>query len=265
MTKNPLDVPQSRLFLAIKGRYSQVMTTGPMRPNSARGKAQSRPFAERILGRRGPLRRALRYGGILVLLVAAIFFGGFLHFVDMVTTLTPPSTPKADAIVVLTGGYQRIDQAVELLQRGSGRRLLISGVHPATTSAQIRKVTQGSEGLFDCCVDIGYDALDTIGNASETSRWIHDRGYRTVLVVTSNYHMPRSLLELRRVDDKTEFIAYPVINSDLKTTAWYADPDALRTLLSEYGKVVVAYVRNICGWNVGEGLRSASMMLRSQS
>lgn len=240
------------------------MTTGQMRPKTAPRKVP-RPSADPLLGRRGLIRRILRYGGIFALLCAAIFFGGFLHFVDMVTSLTPPSDPKADAIVVLTGGYQRIDQAVELLQNGSGRRLLISGVHPATTRVQIRKMTKGSEGLFDCCVDIGHDALDTIGNATETSRWIHDRGYRTILVVTSNYHMPRSLLELRRADGRTRFVAYPVVNSDLKTTAWYADPDALRTLLSEYGKIVVAYIRNVGGWDMSEGLRSAAMTQRIKS
>ena len=130
--------------------------------------------------RRGPIRRLLRWGGFACLLAIALVFGGFLRFADSVTTLKPPADPKADAIVVLTGGYQRIDQAVELLQKGAGKRLLISGVHPTTTPAQIRKMTQGSADLFSCCVDIGYDAIDTIGNAEEAASWIHAKGYQSV-------------------------------------------------------------------------------------
>ncbi|MGO7609535.1 YdcF family protein, partial [Rhizobium ruizarguesonis] len=77
--------------------------------------------------------------------------------------------------------------------KGAGKRLLISGVHPTTTPAQIRTMTQGSADLFSCCVDIGYYAIDTIGNAEEASNWIHAKVYRSVLIVTNNYHMPRSL------------------------------------------------------------------------
>ncbi|ANL29758.1 YdcF-like protein [Rhizobium phaseoli] len=208
--------------------------------------------------RRGLIRRLLRWGGFGCVLAIALLFGGFLRFADSVTTLKPPVEPKADAIVVLTGGYQRIDQAVELLQKGVGKRLLISGVHPTTTPAQIRKMTQGSANLFSCCVDIGHDALDTIGNAEETSNWIHAKGYRSVLVVTNNYHMPRSLAELSYVDPDIEFIPYPVVNSDLKTRNWFTDPNAMRVMLAEYAKVLLAGARNITGFGRHTGLRSAS-------
>jgi uncharacterized SAM-binding protein YcdF (DUF218 family) len=207
--------------------------------------------------RRGPMRRFLRWGGFACVLAMAIVFGGFLRFADSVTNLRPPAEPKADAIVVLTGGYQRIDQAVELLQKGAGKRLLISGVHPSTTPAQIRKTTTASADLFNCCVDIGYDAIDTIGNAQEASNWIHAKGYKSVLVVTNNYHMPRSLAELAYVDDDTQFIPYPVVNSDLKTRAWFTDPNALRVMLAEYVKVLLAGARNITGFGRHPGLRSA--------
>ncbi len=158
--------------------------------------------------------------------------------------------------MVLTGGYQRIDQAVELLREGAGNRLLISGVHPTTTRTQIRKMTQSPADLFSCCVDIGYDAIDTIGNAREAANWIHSRGYKSVLVVTNNYHMPRSLAELKYVDPATEFIPYPVVNSDLKTQNWFTNPNALRTMLYEYCKVLLAGVRNVFGLGRPEGLRS---------
>lgn len=206
--------------------------------------------------RRGPIRRVARVLGIFTILLAAVTFAGFLWFADRVTALAPPSEAKADAIVVLTGGSQRIDQAVELLRSGAGERLLISGVHPATSRAQIRRLTKSSDDLFSCCVDIGYEALDTIGNATETVRWIHDRGYKRVLVVTNNYHMPRSLFELRRLDPQTEFVPYPVVRSDLKAKNWFADPDVLRALLVEYVKIIAASARDFTGYGNRTGLRA---------
>ncbi|MCO5733670.1 YdcF family protein [Rhizobium sp. SSA_523] len=206
--------------------------------------------------RNGALRRTLRYLGFLLLVVATLLCGGFLWFADTVTSLKPPDGVKADAIVVLTGGYQRIDQALGLLRDGAGRRLLISGAHPSVTPSQIRKTTQGSEDLFQCCVDVGYAAIDTIGNAHEITRWISDNAYRSVLVVTSNYHMPRSLLELRRVDHRTTFIPYPVVNADLTRKAWFTDPDALRTMLAEYVKMAASSLRWVAGMPQGTGLRS---------
>lgn len=232
------------------------MTMGHATRNSIRpGPELHRPVD--LSSRRGPIRRVLRWGGFAFILAAALVFGGFLRFADSITTMKPPAEPKADAIVVLTGGYQRIDQAVELLEKGAGKRLLISGAHPSTTPKQIRKMTQGSADLFACCVDIGYDAIDTIGNAEETSNWIHAKGYKSVLVVTNNYHMPRSLAELAYVDPDIEFIPYPVVNSDLKTRDWFTDPNALRVMLAEYAKVLLAGARNIIGFR-HTGLRSAS-------
>lgn len=231
-------------------------TRNPIRPDPEIERPES------VSARRSPIRRVLRWMGFSCVLIAALIFGGFLRFADSVTTLKPPAEPRADAIIVLTGGYQRIDQAVELLQKGAGKRLLISGAHPSTTPAQIRRMTQGPADLFSCCVDIGYDALDTIGNAEEASNWIHAKGYKSILVVTNNYHMPRSLAELAYVDPDTQFIPYPVVNSDLKTRNWFTDPNALRVMLAEYGKVLLAGARNILGLR-HTGLRSASLASQS--
>jgi len=229
------------------------MSRTPIRPETELARSEGGP------ARRGPVRRMLRWGGVVFVLAAALIFGGFLRFADSVTTLKAPLDPRADAIVVLTGGYQRIDQAVELLQKGAGKRLLISGVHPTTTPKQIRRMTQASPELFSCCVDVGYDALDTIGNAQEASNWIHQRGYKSVLVVTNNYHMPRSLAELAYVDSETQFIPYPVVNTDLKTSNWFTDPNAMRVMLAEYVKVLFAGARNLTGLGRHPGLRSAGV------
>ncbi|WP_337269407.1 YdcF family protein [Oryzifoliimicrobium ureilyticus] len=206
--------------------------------------------------RRSPLRRMLRWCGFVCIVGAAILIAGFLRFADSITTMQPPADPHADAIVVLTGGYQRIDQAVELLEKGAGKRLLISGAHPSTTATQIRKMTSGPANLFSCCVDIGYDAIDTIGNAEETSNWIRTKGYRRVLVVTNNYHMPRSLAELSYVNPDIEFVPYPVVNSDLRTRDWFVDSNAMRVMLAEYVKCLAAGLRNLTGFGRHSGLRS---------
>jgi uncharacterized SAM-binding protein YcdF (DUF218 family) len=213
-------------------------------------------FARQLLSRRSRLRRTARKVLMAAFLMIAAVFGGFLWFADSVASLQPPENVKADAIVVLTGGYQRIDQALGLLRDGAGKRLLISGAHPSTSATQIRKMTQTPSELFSCCVDIGYDALDTIGNANEISRWIHDNGFRTVLVVTNNYHMPRSLHELRQADPVTDYIPYPVVNSDLTRRAWFVEPDVLRTMVYEYVKVVAANARDFFGVGRASGLRT---------
>lgn len=190
---------------------------------------------------------------ILLALVASV--AGFLQFAETVAALDAPREPKADAIVVLTGGYQRIDRAIDLLKNGAGERLLISGVNPTTSGNQIRKLTQSSSALFECCVDMGYEAVDTIGNANETARWISDHQFRRVLVVTNNYHMPRSLLELKASDTQTEFIAYPVVNSDLKNGNWLRQPGVVKAMLSEYLKYCLAHLRAFAGARSWSGLR----------
>ncbi|MDR6101097.1 uncharacterized SAM-binding protein YcdF (DUF218 family) [Agrobacterium larrymoorei] len=209
----------------------------------------------RLFSRRGPLRRFIRVAILILVVTAGAVFGGFLWFADSVATMRPPEGARADAIIVLTGGYQRIDQAVGLLRDKVGKRLLISGVNPSTTRAQIRKMTQSSPDLFACCVDMGYKAIDTIGNANEAAGWIRDKGYTSIVVVTNNYHMHRSLHELRSASPNTEFIAYPVINSDLSRTNWFANPDVLRTMMYEYAKFVVAALRDLTGIGKGNGLR----------
>lgn len=198
---------------------------------------------------RSLLRRFLRWTGVVTVIAGGLFFGGFLYFADMVTSLSTPADIKADAIVVLTGGSQRLNQALDLLARGAGKRLLISGVHRSTTAGQIRRMTRSPNSIFRCCVDIGYEAKDTIGNAAEAVQWIGSHGYRKVLVVTNNYHMPRSLIELRRADPVTDFIPYPVVNSNLRTRNWFADPPTLRVMLSEYVKILATGVRGWMGFS----------------
>lgn len=214
--------------------------------------------AERASGRAGRwATRAVSLILLCVFLAGGLALGGFLRFAEEVAALEPPADiGQVDAIVVLTGGAQRIDHAVELFNRGIGRRLLISGVNPRTSGNQIKNMTAGSDALFECCVDIGHDAIDTIGNANETARWIGKHGFARILIVTNNYHIPRSMLELRRADPATDFIAYPVTLTDLKSENWVARPDVLRTMVGEYGKYSWARLREAIGTRTASGLRT---------
>lgn len=197
---------------------------------------------------------------LIAILAVGLLAGSFVRFSREVIYLEPPGgTLKADAIVVFTGGSQRIDQGVKLLDEGAAGRLLISGVNPATTGKQIQRLTSAEPALFECCVDIGHDAIDTIGNANEAAQWISQHGYKRVIVVTSNYHMPRSLLQLRRVDQSSKFVAYPVISNNLQQLQWLQQPDALRLLFAEYTKYVAARFRLTRGNAPSDGLRSSSI------
>jgi uncharacterized SAM-binding protein YcdF (DUF218 family) len=200
---------------------------------------------DRVTGRLGRLLGVA--SNILLLLMATLLMavaGGYYLFIAEISQLDRPGNPKADAIIVLTGGYQRIEEAVNLLSSGAGKRLLISGVNRTTSMDQIRRFTGSSKDLFDCCVDVGYDALDTTGNAAEAVAWIKARGFSSVIVVTNNYHMPRSLLELRRIDGKTDYIAYPVEGTPLTLDYITAHPYFLVTLTSEYLKTLLTAARD---------------------
>lgn len=172
--------------------------------------------------------------------------GGFAAFATHVSRLTTPAEPaEADAIIVLTGGQARIDAAVDLLKSGKGKRLLISGVNPAARLIDLQMATGGDAGLFSCCVDIDHAALDTIGNAQESAKWVSTHAFGRVIVVTNNYHMPRSLLELKRFVGAIDLMPYPVVNTPLDGGEWLKNGNALRILFTEYAKYLAAVARGL--------------------
>lgn len=190
-------------------------------------------------------RLAVGLAGLL-LIAAGAFVGGFGWFANHVSHLRTPADPeRADAIIVLTGGQSRLDAALNLLESGKGARLLISGVHPAATRRQIQKATGGDKKLFSCCVDIDRAALDTIGNAEESAKWVERHAYGSVILVTNNYHMPRSLLEMGRLLHGARLEPYPVVNANLGNGGWLTKPQALRVLFTEYNKYLIALARAV--------------------
>ena len=199
-----------------------------------------------VAARKRRLPALLRATGWTVFCCAALFLGGFALFATHVGRMsTPENPPAADAIIVLTGGQARLDAALGLLKSGKGERLLISGVHTSTSSKMLQAATGGDKALFSCCVDIDRAALDTIGNAEESAKWVRSHAYGKVILVTNNYHMPRSLLEMSRLLDSEEVEPYPVVNSKLDNGGWMMRPDALRVLFTEYNKYLAALVRGV--------------------
>jgi uncharacterized SAM-binding protein YcdF (DUF218 family) len=130
-----------------------------------------------------------------------------------------------------------------LLAAGHGKRLLISGVHRTTTLAEIARNNPRYEALVSCCIDLDHSAINTVGNAVETRRWARDRGFTSLIVVTSAYHMPRTMAELARQMPDIALVPFPVVTEKLRNEPWWASGPTARLILSEYAKFVVAQLR----------------------
>jgi uncharacterized SAM-binding protein YcdF (DUF218 family) len=185
--------------------------------------------------------------------VALLTFGaGFVLFARTVASYVPGPLPRADAIVVLTGGELRLLEGAKLLKQGRGGRLLISGVNPHTSRADLRRISGLSERLFSSRVDIDYAAHTTSGNADETRTWAKSRGFTKLIVVTSSYHMPRSLVELSRTMPRVTLLPHPVQSNRVHAGRWWADAYTARVLLAEYVKLLPSAVRygaaRLLGW-----------------
>ncbi len=203
---------------------------------------------------RGPARRFAR---LVVMVAGAIVFAlvvGFISFAERIATAAPPADPHAEGIVVLTGGSARIDGALQLLADGHADRLLISGVNPAVTLASLSATVDKSlRAQLDCCVDLGREARDTVGNAAETRAWADGRGFTSLIVVTSGYHMPRSMTELAQAMPDKRLIAFPVNNPELHLSRWWRDPETFSLLVREYGKFLLAETRRTLVTHVAAG------------
>jgi uncharacterized SAM-binding protein YcdF (DUF218 family) len=176
-----------------------------------------------------------------LLVLALIWVSGLIAFAARVQQSTPqPLPPVADGIVVLTGASsnERIAAAVDLLAARRGRRVLVSGVNREVTREQLRSASNTVRRLYDCCVDLGFNAVDTVGNARETADWARTMRYTSLTVVTTDYHMPRAMLELRAVLRPPEFTLQPyaVPTPALKARQWWRSPRAARLMVVEYSK-----------------------------
>ncbi len=173
--------------------------------------------------------------------------GGFAVFLAMLPKPLQGAPNVADGIVVYTGGGGvRISSAMALLAEGAGERLLISGVHPDTSAARLSEFWVGPRERFDCCVDLGREALTTEGNADELKTWIENRRYHRIILVTSEYHMPRAMAVTRaRLKDGAEITPYPVPSGYLGDNGLPASMEAAGRLAGEYTKYLLARIKSL--------------------
>ena len=174
------------------------------------------------------------------LVVALIWAAGFFAFVARVQQSTPlPEPLPAEGIVALTGPNtsERLGAAVGLLSEHLGQRVLVSGVDRDVSREELRRTSKTVRRLYECCVDLGFTAADTVGNARETAEWAKAMRYESLIIVTSDYHMPRAMLELRAVLRPPMVLkTYAVATSSLKVRSWWRSPRAARLLVVEYCK-----------------------------
>lgn len=178
-----------------------------------------------------------------ILISFALFLAGFFYFIYTINTISWTGTQKTDGIVVLTGGQHRISEAYGLVAAGYGKRLLISGVHESTNRDILQRVSPERRDILTCCVDLGYQAANTNGNAREAMEWVKKNDFHSLIVVTSNYHMPRSLAEIGSALKGVQIIPYPVSSTYIDTKNWWRSPYSVKLLGYEYIKYLYVLTR----------------------
>lgn len=172
----------------------------------------------------------------LAALLLIIWSLGLALFV--VTLPGPAGDERTDAIVVLTGGKGRIERGVAELGRGRAKRMLVSGVDPAVQLRELATVHGKPLKLFECCVDLGKEAVDTRTNGKETALWLRARGFKSVRLITTDWHMPRARLELSRVLGRDIRVIGDAVESE----------PGLLILVKEYNKFWIRWIAAKVGY-----------------
>jgi uncharacterized SAM-binding protein YcdF (DUF218 family) len=218
---------------------------------------------------------------MLLAALGLLWLGGGIAYIERVESLPAPDETRTDAIVVLTGGAARLATALRLLNENKADRLLVSGVAQTATKASLMQAVlpampdaaqasgnwQGIDLqlLFDCCVDLGFEAEDTAGNAAETASWAAARGYKTIRLVTANYHMPRAQVEFGRYLPGFTMLPHPVRSDAMRVEDWWQRRAATAFLLGEYTKYVAALLRAHLGSQLSATLAQKPVTSAPQS
>jgi len=191
-----------------------------------------------------PLRR--RLATALALLAAALLAwgGGLAWFASRIPGKVADPDTVTDAIVVLTGGSERLDEGLRLLAAQKARKLFVSGVYRGVEVATLLRVARGAPANLECCIVIGHAADSTYGNALETAEWMAAEKYHSLRLVTAAYHMPRSLFEFRHAMPGIAIVPNPVFPTRVKED-WWAWPGSTDLILAEYHKYLAAVLRSL--------------------
>jgi len=187
--------------------------------------------------------RWLRRAAVVVVILCVIWFGGLLWFSTQVPSNGEPPDTRTDAIVVLTGGTGRLEMGLRLLEKKYATRLFVSGVAHGVDVAALLRVARRTPKELECCISVGYRADDTAGNAEETAGWVKENGFKSIRLVTANYHMPRSLIEFRRAMPSVVIVPHPVYPPQFKRSRWWLWPGTAALLASEFNKYMIAMTR----------------------
>jgi uncharacterized SAM-binding protein YcdF (DUF218 family) len=186
----------------------------------------------------------LRRVALPVLALFLAYAGGLVWFARgvMGTAEETDTGAATDAIVVLTGGSQRVQAGLQLLAAGKAKKLFVSGVYHGTDVAALLHEQRQSPDAIACCIVLGHTADNTYGNALETEAWVRQEGYKSLRLVTANYHMRRALLEFTRAMPEVRIVPHPVFPEAVREQ-WWAWPGTLDLIIGEYDKYLWALAR----------------------
>ncbi|HYM04523.1 MAG TPA: YdcF family protein [Stellaceae bacterium] len=201
------------------------------RPQPA-GSARSWRSLRRLSGLAAPLA-----------VVALLWLGGLVWFASALPTEIADGDATTDAIVVLTGGSLRVQSGLALLAAGRAKKLFVSGVYHGTDVAALLRVSRQAPDKVACCIELGYAADNTLGNALETAAWMKAEGFRSLRLVTASYHMPRSMLEFSRAMPDMSIVANPVFPERVRQERWWTWPGTALLIVEEYNKFLFAVIR----------------------
>ncbi|MBY0431800.1 MAG: YdcF family protein [Rhodospirillales bacterium] len=189
-------------------------------------------------------RRLLTGVTRLALGLAALWLTGFVWFAAHIPDTVEDDGTATDAIVVLTGGSGRLATGLDLLAERKGLKLFVSGVYRGVEVNELLRLSRQIPDKVECCIVLGYSADNTVGNAVETARWMSGEGYRSLRLVTGNYHMARSLLEFRQAMPRVAIIPHPVFPNTVRQDEWWRRPGTAHLIATEYTKYLVAALRH---------------------
>lgn len=189
------------------------------------------------------IRRLLGLWPWSPLILFLAWLGGLIAFAADIPRTVKDSTTHTEAIVVLTGGSERLDAGLSLLHQGLGDKLFVSGVYRGIDVTELLRLARQKPDQVECCIVLGHAADNTLGNAAETAQWMKQEGFHSLRLVTGNYHMRRSLSEFRHAMPDAVIIAHPVFPDAVKRDRWWLWPGTAHLIIGEYTKFLLGELR----------------------